>query len=382
MRQSARRSSARWLTYLCPLCLAGCVTATGPLPAGPPSSAVPVRPVVSPQKPVAAGSLPASPSAAAAALGPTTAVASPGAQVGAQGAVPPAGPPPAAMPKPPRPLLTGSLTTEYLYDALLTPSPTETLQNRLSEYLAFRWKNQAGPDLRLYFYGMDSHDFSTSSNDQYRIYKLYAEWNDIGSVLNLRVGRQPASGNTLFSRFDGLTLVYRPSPMFSVSVGGGFPANVTFSSDRVGMQSERRFYEIYATVYDWYHFGGKLYYGDASRIDLLRAAHAEAARIFVIAVDDMEASIKIAETVKTHFPNLQIIARVRNRHHAHRMMDLGIKTFVREVYLSSLKLAEEVLCGLGMPREEAINSVEKFRTYDDAALLKQRDARKNLIDIC
>ena len=130
--------------------------------------------------------------------------------------------------------------------------------------------------------------------------------------------------------------------------------------------------EISPTQVDFVRkFGGKLYYGDASRVELLRAAHAEEARVFVIAVDDIEASIKIAETVKTHFPNLTIIARVRNRHHAHRMMDLGIKTFVREVYLSSLKLAEEVLCGLGMSREEVVSSIEKFKTYDDAALIKQ-----------
>ncbi|MBI3621058.1 MAG: tetratricopeptide repeat protein [Nitrospirae bacterium] len=159
----------------------------------------------------------------------------------------------------PRYALTGSLMTEYLFDQLVTPSPTETLQNRLGEYLNLRWKNLSGPDIRLYFYGMYSHDFLPQANDFYRVYKLFAEWNDLGSLLSFRVGRQPGSGNTLFSRFDGVTLTVRPSPLFSVSVGGGFPVS-TFTSDRLGMQTGRRFYEIYATVYDWYHVGGKLYY--------------------------------------------------------------------------------------------------------------------------
>lgn len=118
-------------------------------------------------------------------------------------------------------------------------------------------------------------------------------------------------------------------------------------------------------------YGGKLFYGDASRIELLRAAHADQAKVFVLAIDDIEASIKTAETVKTHFPNLLIVARVRNRHHAHMLMDLGIRTFVRETYLSSLKLAEEVLCGLGLERNDVVSSIEKFRTHDEATLIKQ-----------
>jgi monovalent cation:proton antiporter-2 (CPA2) family protein len=130
--------------------------------------------------------------------------------------------------------------------------------------------------------------------------------------------------------------------------------------------------EISQTQVDFVRkFGGKLYYGDASRLDLLRAAHVEQARIFVLAVDDVEASLKIAETVKTNFPNVEIYARVRNRHHAHMLMDLGIKVFVRETYFSSLHLAEQVLCGLGLERTEVAASIEKFRVYDEAALLRQ-----------
>jgi len=130
--------------------------------------------------------------------------------------------------------------------------------------------------------------------------------------------------------------------------------------------------EISTTQVDFVRkYGGKIYYGDASRIELLRAAHAEQARIFVLAIDDIESSIKTAETVKANFPNLEIIARVRNRHHAHMLMDLGIKIFVRETYLSSLKLAEEVLCSLGLARSDVVSSIEKFKTYDEENLIKQ-----------
>jgi len=130
--------------------------------------------------------------------------------------------------------------------------------------------------------------------------------------------------------------------------------------------------EISQTQVDFVRkFGGKLYYGDASRIDLLRAAHIEQAKIFVLAVDDVEASLKIAEAVKSHFPKVEIYARVRNRHHAHMLMDLGVKKFVRETYFSSLRLAEQVLCGLGVDNAEATSSIEKFREYDEAALIRQ-----------
>jgi voltage-gated potassium channel Kch len=118
-------------------------------------------------------------------------------------------------------------------------------------------------------------------------------------------------------------------------------------------------------------FGGKLYYGDASRIDLLRAAHIEQAKIFVLAVDDIESSLKIAATVRRNYPTLEIYARARNRHHAHMLMDLGVKIFVRETYFSSLRLAEEVLCGLGLERDDVAAFLDKFRNYDEAALIRQ-----------
>ncbi len=91
----------------------------------------------------------------------------------------------------------------------------------------------------------------------------------------------------------------------------------------------------------------------------------------MLAVDDIESSLKIAETVKRNFPNLEIYARARNRHHAYMLMDLEVKIFVRETYFSSLRLAEEVLCGLGLDRVDVTASIEKFRSYDETALIRQ-----------
>ncbi|MEW6325447.1 MAG: hypothetical protein AB1515_08695 [Nitrospirota bacterium] len=168
---------------------------------------------------------------------------------------------PAMAPKPARrgPELTGTLTTEYLYDRLLSPAPSETTVNQLSEYLTVRWRNSTGPDLKVYFAGSYAHDFSDRRNSRYRIYKLFGEWTAPGSSLALRAGRQPASGNTVFTRFDGLTFTYRPSPLVSLNVGGGFPVDHAVS-DHLGIQTDRWFYDAYLMLYDWQHVSGRLYY--------------------------------------------------------------------------------------------------------------------------
>lgn len=118
-------------------------------------------------------------------------------------------------------------------------------------------------------------------------------------------------------------------------------------------------------------YGGKLYYGDASRLDLLRAAHADKARLLVLAIDDIESSVRTARVVRQHFPNLEILARVRNRHHAHLLMDLGIQVLVREAYFSSLELTRNVLSRLGFSEAQARLTVNTFREYDEDALVKQ-----------
>jgi glutathione-regulated potassium-efflux system ancillary protein KefC/glutathione-regulated potassium-efflux system protein KefB len=118
-------------------------------------------------------------------------------------------------------------------------------------------------------------------------------------------------------------------------------------------------------------FGNKIYYGDASRLELLRAAKAEQARFLVIAIDDVEASVRTAETARKHFPNLVVLARARNRYHVHLLRELGVETIVRETYYSSLKMAEDLLEELGLAKPEIERLVATFDRHDRALLQRQ-----------
>ncbi|HMN45163.1 MAG TPA: monovalent cation:proton antiporter-2 (CPA2) family protein [Povalibacter sp.] len=122
-------------------------------------------------------------------------------------------------------------------------------------------------------------------------------------------------------------------------------------------------------------FGNKVYYGDASRRDVLAAAGAARAEVLVLAMDDIDLSVRTAEIVRKHFPHLKLLARARNRQHAIRLMDLGVRYVVRETYLSSLDMARHALEALGMPHAEAVESIERFDKHDQRALQLQRDAR-------
>jgi glutathione-regulated potassium-efflux system ancillary protein KefC/glutathione-regulated potassium-efflux system protein KefB len=118
-------------------------------------------------------------------------------------------------------------------------------------------------------------------------------------------------------------------------------------------------------------YGSKVYYGDASKLQLLRAAGAQHAKIFVLAIDDVEASVQTAEMVQRHFPNLTIVARARNRRHEYFLMDLGIQYIFRETLLSSLALSEVVLCKLGFDEGDVRMVVENFRDSDQRLIKEQ-----------
>ena len=118
-------------------------------------------------------------------------------------------------------------------------------------------------------------------------------------------------------------------------------------------------------------FGNKVYYGDASRIDLLRAAGADHAKIFVLAVQDLEASVRIAETVIRHFPNLTIVARARNRRHEYKLMDLGIKNIWRETLLSSIDLSKHIMRDLGVAQDDVEHIANVFRERDRKLIIEQ-----------
>ncbi len=119
-------------------------------------------------------------------------------------------------------------------------------------------------------------------------------------------------------------------------------------------------------------FGNQVFYGDASRLEMLRSAHAENAEVFVLAIDDVEASVRTAELIRKHFPNLKIFARARNRQHAFRLMDLNVRYTIRETLVSSLEMSERVLETLGLSKSAAVDTVRRFRAHDEATMAKQQ----------
>jgi glutathione-regulated potassium-efflux system protein KefB len=115
-------------------------------------------------------------------------------------------------------------------------------------------------------------------------------------------------------------------------------------------------------------FGAQIYYGDAGRLDILRAAGADKARAFVLAIDDVDASLRVAEMVRTHFPDLPIYARARDRTHVHRLMDLGVEIIERETFLAALELTKDLLRGLGLKEPEVRRLTEMFKRLDEKRL--------------
>jgi glutathione-regulated potassium-efflux system protein KefB len=115
-------------------------------------------------------------------------------------------------------------------------------------------------------------------------------------------------------------------------------------------------------------FGAEIYYGDAGRIDILRAAGARKAQAFVLAIDNVDASIRVAEVVRENFPDLPIYARARDRIHVHRLLDLGVTIIERETFLSALELTRQLLRGLGLKPDEVTRLIATFKRHDEKRL--------------
>lgn len=113
-------------------------------------------------------------------------------------------------------------------------------------------------------------------------------------------------------------------------------------------------------------FGYKVYYGDASRLDLLRTAGAATARVLVVAVDDTQQSLAIVKLAQQHFPQLEIVARARDVTHWNELRDLGVTRVEREVFESSLRSGRTVLEVLGYAPHEARRQALRFRRHNIA----------------
>jgi voltage-gated potassium channel Kch len=116
-------------------------------------------------------------------------------------------------------------------------------------------------------------------------------------------------------------------------------------------------------------FGYKVFYGDASRIDLLHSAGASEAKIFILAIDDKEKALEIAETVKKHFPNLEVLARSFDRRHTYELMNLGVRVIQRETFNSALELGTSALRYLGFHGYQAHRAALTFKHHDEKTLV-------------
>ena len=119
-------------------------------------------------------------------------------------------------------------------------------------------------------------------------------------------------------------------------------------------------------------FGNQVYYGNPKNPEILRAAGLENAKVFIIAIGDIELSETVAAYVVRNYPHLTILARAKNREHYYRLRDAGVKYIWRETYLSSLDMSRETLEILGMDPKTARKTVQMFRDYDDALIERQR----------
>ena len=119
-------------------------------------------------------------------------------------------------------------------------------------------------------------------------------------------------------------------------------------------------------------FGNQVYYGDPKNPEILRAAGINKARVFILAVDDLERSITTAQYLRKNYPDLFILARARDRQHYYRLREVGVNYIWRETYLTALDMSRESLEILGISPEKARETIQTFRDYDDELIERQQ----------
>lgn len=130
--------------------------------------------------------------------------------------------------------------------------------------------------------------------------------------------------------------------------------------------------------------GHKVFYGDASRVDLLRAAGAESAKLLIVALDEPEKILEMVESARKHFPHLIVFCRAVGRTHAYELVEAGVDRVYRETLDSSLRIGFDVMKEMGLPAFESLRRVRRFRHHDERAMREmsgqQRD-RKNYLHL-
>jgi len=119
----------------------------------------------------------------------------------------------------------------------------------------------------------------------------------------------------------------------------------------------------------------EVYYGDASRPDLLHAAGAEQAQLLILALDQSDKALQLVETAKKHYPHLKILARAHDRTEAYDLLDAGVDRVFRDKLDSSLKLGVDALRLLGFRAHQAHRAAQTFRRHDETALRELAEMR-------
>ena len=131
-------------------------------------------------------------------------------------------------------------------------------------------------------------------------------------------------------------------------------------------------------------FGHTVYYGDATRLDLLRAAAAGSARLLVVGLDDPQATLRLVDLAREHFPQLPMIVRVRARTQAYEMLDRGVECFERETFAAALNTGVKALTNLGFDHDRAHQAGLLFEAHDEQTLLELhavRDDQEKLLSM-
>jgi CPA2 family monovalent cation:H+ antiporter-2 len=121
--------------------------------------------------------------------------------------------------------------------------------------------------------------------------------------------------------------------------------------------------------------GFKVYYGDATRVSLLKAAGADSAKLFIAAIDNPGVNLRLVELLRKHFPHLRILARARNRNDAYELIDHGVENFYRETLYTAVHLGVDALVELGFRKYTATRQGQQFIKYDQETTKRLAEKR-------
>jgi glutathione-regulated potassium-efflux system ancillary protein KefC len=127
-------------------------------------------------------------------------------------------------------------------------------------------------------------------------------------------------------------------------------------------------------------FGFRVFYGNATRLDLLHAAGADSADFLIITLDDADAITRLAKVARMHFPKLRVIARARDMRHMFALRDLGVEFIERETWLSALKLGEIAVAQVSSDPERARRTAETFAEHDIEVVSKLYEVHRERPD--